>query len=148
MERRKRMRDAGTQDGLTKQAHQVVSQHGHAERRFGLVGPEPEIERADPAIRLDRRRLDDQEAGAGEREMPEMDGFILTKKIKSDRRFAGVPVLMHSSLSGMQNQYLGKSVGVDEYVPKFHPRELAETLQRLFAKRQETAKEGRDGQSA
>lgn len=75
-------------------------------------------------------------------EMPEMDGFILTKKIKSDRRFTGVPVLMHSSLSGMQNQYLGKSVGVDEYVPKFHPRELAETLQRLFAKRQETAKEG------
>jgi len=75
-------------------------------------------------------------------EMPEMDGFILTKKIKSDRRFTGVPVLMPSSLSGMQNQYLGKSVGVDEYVPKFHPRELAETLQRLFAKRQETAKEG------
>jgi CheY-like chemotaxis protein len=33
-------------------------------------------------------------------EMPEMDGYILTKKIKSDPRFVGVPVIMHSSLSG------------------------------------------------
>jgi two-component system chemotaxis response regulator CheV len=33
-------------------------------------------------------------------EMPEMDGYILTKKIKTDPRFAGVPVIMHSSLVG------------------------------------------------
>ncbi|WP_300317419.1 chemotaxis protein [Accumulibacter sp.] len=63
-------------------------------------------------------------------EMPEMDGYILTKKIKSDPRFAGVPVIMHSSLSGMSNQQLGKSVGVDEYVPKFEPQRLSETLAR------------------
>ena len=63
-------------------------------------------------------------------EMPEMDGYILTKKIKSDQRFAGVPVIMHSSLSGMSNQQLGKSVGVDEYVPKFEAQKLSETLTR------------------
>ncbi|MQM30563.1 MAG: fused signal transduction protein/response regulator [Candidatus Accumulibacter phosphatis] len=63
-------------------------------------------------------------------EMPEMDGYILTRKIKSDPRFAGVPVIMHSSLSGMSNQQLGKSVGVDEYVPKFEPQRLSETLTR------------------
>ncbi len=63
-------------------------------------------------------------------EMPEMDGYILTKKIKTDQRFAGVPVIMHSSLSGMSNQQLGKSVGVDEYVPKFEPQKLSETLTR------------------
>ena len=55
-------------------------------------------------------------------EMPEMDGFILTKKIKSDPRFSDIPVIMHSSLSGIQNQQLGLSVGVDEYVSKFEPR--------------------------
>lgn len=65
-------------------------------------------------------------------EMPEMDGYILTKNIKSDRRFAGIPVIMHSSLSSMSNQQLGKSVGVDEYVPKFEPQRLAETLSRLL----------------
>ncbi|MBN8448899.1 MAG: chemotaxis protein CheV [Candidatus Accumulibacter sp.] len=63
-------------------------------------------------------------------EMPEMDGYILTKKIKSDPRFVNVPVIMHSSLSGMSNQQLGKSVGVDEYVPKFEPQRLSETLTR------------------
>ena len=65
-------------------------------------------------------------------EMPEMDGYILTKNIKSDPRFAGIPVIMHSSLSGTSNQQLGISVGVDEYVPKFEPQRLAETLTRLI----------------
>ena len=65
-------------------------------------------------------------------EMPEMDGYILTKNIKSDPRFAGIPVIMHSSLSSMSNQQLGRSVGVDEYVPKFEPQRLAETLSRLL----------------
>jgi two-component system chemotaxis response regulator CheV len=35
---------------------------------------------------------------------------------------------MHSSLSGAQNQQLGASVGVDEYVSKFEPQRLAEVL--------------------
>jgi two-component system chemotaxis response regulator CheV len=65
-------------------------------------------------------------------EMPEMDGYILTKNIKTDPRFAGIPVIMHSSLSSMSNMALGKSVGVDEYVPKFEPQRLAETLTRLL----------------
>ncbi|MEW6164177.1 MAG: chemotaxis protein [Pseudomonadota bacterium] len=72
-------------------------------------------------------------------EMPEMDGYILTKHIKSDPRFAGIPVIMHSSLSSTSNQQLGRSVGVDEYVPKFEAQRLAETLGRLLLK-DETAK--------
>lgn len=63
-------------------------------------------------------------------EMPEMDGYMLTKHIKSDPRTAKLPVIMHSSLSGMQNQQLGRSVGVDEYVSKFEPMKLAEALTR------------------
>ncbi len=65
-------------------------------------------------------------------EMPEMDGYVLTKHIKSDPRFAGIPVLMHSSLSSEANRSLGISVGVDEYVPKFEPTRLAEVLSRLL----------------
>ncbi|MBS0370423.1 MAG: chemotaxis protein CheV [Proteobacteria bacterium] len=68
-------------------------------------------------------------------EMPEMDGYILTKRIKTDPRFEGIPVIMHSSLSGMSNQQLGRSVGVDEYVAKFEPQRLAEVLRRLITQR-------------
>jgi two-component system chemotaxis response regulator CheV len=65
-------------------------------------------------------------------EMPEMDGYLLTRNIKGDSRFNGIPVVMHSSLSSISNQHLGHSVGVDEYVPKFEPHRLAATLSRLL----------------
>lgn len=65
-------------------------------------------------------------------EMPEMDGYVLTKQIKSDARFDGVPVLMHSSLSSEANRARGKSVGVDGYVVKFDPEGLADTLRPLL----------------
>lgn len=58
-------------------------------------------------------------------EMPEMDGYVLTRHIKSDARFAGIPVVMHSSLSSVANKKLGQQVGVDAYVAKFHPTELS-----------------------
>ncbi len=65
-------------------------------------------------------------------EMPEMDGYVLTRHVKSDRRFDGVPVVMHSSLSSEANRAMGKSVGVDAYVAKFNPQVLADTLRPLL----------------
>ena len=65
-------------------------------------------------------------------EMPEMDGYVLTRKIKGDTRFKGIPVVMHSSLSAEANQALGKDVGADAYIAKFEPRELAKTLEVLL----------------
>jgi two-component system, chemotaxis family, chemotaxis protein CheV len=65
-------------------------------------------------------------------EMPEMDGYMLTKMIKTDPRFAGIPVLMHSSLSGASNQKLGESVGVDAYVSKFEPQKLSMKLREML----------------
>ena len=61
-------------------------------------------------------------------EMPGMDGYVLTKKIKSDSRFKGIPVLMHSSLSADTNIALGKQVGADHYLPKFDPIELSKAV--------------------
>ncbi len=61
-------------------------------------------------------------------EMPGMDGYVLTRKIKSDARFKGIPVIMHSSLSADANMNLGRSVGADAYCPKFNAIELSKTL--------------------
>ncbi len=67
-------------------------------------------------------------------EMPEMDGFVLTRHIKADRRFAGIPVVMHSSLSSEANKAMGVAVGVDAYVAKFNPEILADTLRPLIGR--------------
>jgi two-component system chemotaxis response regulator CheV len=66
-------------------------------------------------------------------EMPEMDGFTLTRLIKQDARFKGIPVVIHSSLTGSTNENHVKGVGADGYVAKFAPRELAATLRRVLA---------------
>ena len=67
-------------------------------------------------------------------EMPEMDGFTLTRQIKEDRRFKSIPVIIHSSLTGTTNENHVKSVGADGYVAKFAPRELAETIRTVLTR--------------
>lgn len=67
-------------------------------------------------------------------EMPEMDGYVLTRNIKADSRFDGIPVVMHSSLSSEANRAMGKRVGVDSYVAKFDADVLADTLRPLLLK--------------
>jgi two-component system chemotaxis response regulator CheV len=65
-------------------------------------------------------------------EMPEMDGFTLTRLIKQDPRFKSIPVVIHSSLTGSTNENHVKGVGADAYVAKFAPRELAATIRKVL----------------
>ena len=66
-------------------------------------------------------------------EMPEMDGFTLTRQMKGDDSLRSVPVVIHSSLSGSANESHAKSVGADGYVAKFVPDELARELTKALA---------------
>jgi two-component system chemotaxis response regulator CheV len=68
-------------------------------------------------------------------EMPEMDGYVLARNIKADRRFSAVPVVMHTSLSSQANGAVGRSMGVDAYITKFEPVTLAATLRPLLRSR-------------
>jgi two-component system chemotaxis response regulator CheV len=61
-------------------------------------------------------------------EMPEMDGFTLTRLIKKCQRFNAIPVVIHSSLSGAANEELVKRTGADAYVAKFAANELGATI--------------------
>jgi len=65
-------------------------------------------------------------------EMPEMDGFTLTRNIKQDPRFSGIPVIIHSSLTGTTNESHVKSVGADAYVAKFVAEELGATIRSVL----------------
>lgn len=65
-------------------------------------------------------------------EMPEMDGFTLTRNIKQTGRFSNLPVVIHSSLSGTTNEEHVRSVGADAYVAKFSAEDLAATLRRIL----------------
>lgn len=81
-----------------------------------------------------RRLCDEIDMILVDAEMPEMDGYVLTRNIKNDPRFDGIPVVMHSSLSSEANRSMGKAVGVDAYVAKFDAEILAETLRPYLLK--------------
>lgn len=66
-------------------------------------------------------------------EMPEMDGFTLTRNIKQDSRFAGIPVVIHSSLTGTANETHVKSVGANGYVAKFAADELSAVIRQALS---------------
>jgi len=65
-------------------------------------------------------------------EMPEMDGFTLTRNIKQDSRFNSIPVVIHSSLTGSTNEAHVKKVGADAYVAKFVAEDLAIALRKAL----------------
>jgi two-component system chemotaxis response regulator CheV len=65
-------------------------------------------------------------------EMPEMDGFTLTRNIKSHARFGKLPVVIHSSLSGTTNEEHVRNVRADAYVAKFSAEDLAGTMRKLL----------------
>ena len=58
-------------------------------------------------------------------EMPEMDGYTLTKTMKADPQLKDLYVCLHTSLSGSFNQSMADTVGGNKLVPKFDPNELA-----------------------
>jgi two-component system chemotaxis response regulator CheV len=61
-------------------------------------------------------------------EMPEMDGFTLTRSIKQSTRFCKLPVVIHSSLTGTTNEEHVRNVGADAYVAKFSAQDLANAI--------------------
>ncbi|MEW5561486.1 chemotaxis protein [Enterobacter asburiae] len=65
-------------------------------------------------------------------EMPEMDGFTLTRKIKSDPRLKAIPVVIHSSLSGNANEDHIRKVKADGYVAKFEINELSSVIKEVL----------------
>ena len=65
-------------------------------------------------------------------EMPNMDGFELTRKIKSDDRVSHLKVIALTSLAAQEDIDRGKEVGIDEYQIKLEKEKLLESINRHF----------------
>lgn len=65
-------------------------------------------------------------------EMPQMDGHHLTKKIKSDERFNGLPVVIFSSLVNDEMKRKGEALGVDAQLSKPEIGKLVHQLDLLL----------------
>ena len=63
-------------------------------------------------------------------EMPEMDGYTLTSKVRADSRMTGFHIVLHSSLSGVFNKAMVEKVGADDFIAKFDPDILADKVAR------------------
>lgn len=66
-------------------------------------------------------------------EMPQMDGYSLTKQVKSHPLLSKIPVLIFSSIVSQEILHKGKSVGADAQLTKPQIGELLETVRNLLA---------------
>src|SRR5512134_1183617 len=51
-------------------------------------------------------------------EMPELDGFAVLEQLKTDPQLRDVPVIVTSSIEGMDNIVRCISLGAEDYLPK------------------------------
>jgi two-component system chemotaxis sensor kinase CheA len=65
--------------------------------------------------------------------MPRLDGFELTSRIKGDARYADIPVILVTSLDSPADKARGIEVGADAYIVKssFDQGNLLETIEQL-----------------
>jgi two-component system chemotaxis sensor kinase CheA len=67
-------------------------------------------------------------------EMPNMNGFELTKTIRNDPRFTGIPVIALTTLASEEDVAKGMSVGVDEYHIKLDKERLMTSVHHYMKK--------------
>lgn len=58
-------------------------------------------------------------------EMPEMDGYTLTRELRKDQDFSSVYILLHTSLAGTVSQEYATASGANAALTKFVTEELA-----------------------
>lgn len=58
-------------------------------------------------------------------EMPEMDGYSLSKAIRQDSLLCDIYILLHTSLNGAINSDRAKQCGANAFLTKFVPEDLA-----------------------
>lgn len=67
-------------------------------------------------------------------EMPQMNGLALTQEVRAHETLGGMPIILHTSLSGQANQDAGMRAGANGYVIKNDIRCLHELLKEIIGR--------------
>lgn len=82
------------------------------------------------AWELLKERVDEIDLVVTDLEMPNMDGFELTKRIKADSRYSHLDVIALTSLASEAHIEKGKKVGIDEYEIKLDREKLMNVIRK------------------
>ena len=104
------------------------------EAGFNVLEGEDGVE----ALEVLEEHVDDITMVVTDIEMPNMDGFQLTEKIRQNPEFSHLPVIALTTLAGDEDVARGKAVGIDEYHIKLDKERLMECVHR-FVKEAEMA---------
>lgn len=96
------------------------------EAGFSVMEGEDGVE----ALKILEEHVDEITIVVTDIEMPNMDGFELTKKIKSESAFHHLPVIALTTLAADEDIAKGKAVGVDEYHIKLDKERLMASVHR------------------
>ena len=91
-----------------------------------------EAEDGQIAWELLKERADDIDIVVTDLEMPNMDGFELTKKIKETPEYSHFKVIALTSLASESHIQKGKKVGIDEYEIKLDREKLMKLIKRYL----------------
>ncbi len=75
-------------------------------------------------------------------DMPRMNGFTLTEKIRADNRLSSIPVILVTSLDSRKDEEHGIAIGADAYVVKsgFEKNNLRTIVRNLLIKYRQTGR--------
>ncbi|MDD9303671.1 MAG: chemotaxis protein CheW [Desulfobacter sp.] len=85
------------------------------------------------AWELLKERVDEIDLVVTDLEMPNMDGFELTKRIKNDPKYSHLGVIALTSLASEAHIEKGKAVGIDEYEIKLDREKLMAVVRRYLS---------------
>jgi len=67
--------------------------------------------------------------------MPDMDGYEVTQRLRSDPKLAHIPIIMFTAKSMLDDKVAGFEAGVDDYLTKpTHPAELTAHVKAVLAR--------------
>ena len=67
--------------------------------------------------------------------MPDMDGYEVTRRVRSDHSLAHIPIIMFTAKTMVDDKVMGFEAGVDDYLTKpTHPAELTAHVKAVLAR--------------